>query len=161
MGQPQLPPSLGNEPPESRTSLPYARDTPEPSLPQTLPQTLHFYQTVDDHADNVPSTATDPAASSNTARGIIGAASVLPVPATVIAPVASSDIAGNYTAGGQSVTVAQTATRRPGTFGDGPDPFGFRNLYVTREIETAPPINSDAPPEEKKTVWSKIAKLFN
>jgi hypothetical protein len=151
------PSSIGNQPSESRSSLPYVQENPEPSLPQTL----HSHQqpefsdgTVDDHGSNVPSTVTSPVASSstNTTRGI-----VLNDPATVTNPAANSDTSSlnTGTAGGQI-----TPTRRlPGAFGTGQiDPFAIRKQYAI-VVEQEPVV--EVSPEPKKTVWGKISKLLS
>lgn len=161
--QPQcscVPSSLGNQPPGSRSSLPYAQETAESSLPQTLPsyQRPEFSDgTVDDNGVIVPSTVTDPVASPNTVGGLIAEPLVtINVPATVTSPVASLDTAS--TAGGQ-ITAPLVYIRSPGTFGGTtPDPFSIRARFG-RDIADEPV--AEAPPEVPKPgVWSKFLRIF-
>ena len=147
------PSSSGIQRPESRSSLPYTQEAPEPSLPQTL----HSHQqpevsegTVDDHGVNVPSTVTNPVS-----RGIISPPPVASVPATETSPVASSDTAALNTAGGQIAA----RERLPGQFGSvsARDPYSMRQLYPVKKDEEPEP---EAPPEEKKSIWAKVVGLF-
>ena len=154
------PSSLGNQASGSRSSLPYAQETLEPSFSQTLPQTFNSNQqpevsdgpgTVDDHGVNVPTTVTNPVASSSTAtsRGINVGTSVINVPAAAV----SSEAANLNT------SASQIRKHGAGIFGTGGrDPYSIRELYATPVVEE--PGKVEAPPEEKKSMWSKISKFF-
>ena len=157
---------LEDHPAGSRSSLPYAQETPGPSLPLTLPETEHSHEqpevtvvTVDvsDHGVNVASTVTNPVAIPNTDRGIIAAASVLDIPATVTGPVAISETASLNSSGGHNIQPVRL--RRLATFGAGKDPFSMRDFYKIAPNQA--PEETSPPPEVKKSVWAKINKLFS
>lgn len=180
LDEPQIPPqpqcscapsALGNhQPQESWSSLAYlqtAQGTAESSLPQTLPpyqQPEVSDAPVDNNDVNVPSdpVASPNIASSDTARGgllEVAAPSVSTnVPATVTAPVASSDTASLHTPRGQMVY-----KRPPGTFGGTtPDPFSIRarpsasfGIYVEEE-----PVVEVPPETPKPGLLSKFFGAF-
>ena len=165
--QPQcscVPSSLGNQPPGSRSSLSYAQETAEFSLPQTLPS-YQQPEVSDDAADdtngvNVAPTVTDPVAGSITARGLSATPPVsINVPDTATGPVASSDTASLNAAGGQ--TAAPVAyVRLPGTFGGTrPDPFSMRARFA-RDVVEEEPVAEVPPDVPKPGVWSKLLKMF-